>query len=356
MSAAERYEDDEQDGFRTVYATPQSPHALPPAAADRRYVAQDPDEQCPGCREAQTSDPRAHDSGCSRVNPVRRAMQDNVALQAQPRISLPDDGFWRAENRRINAEKERIAADILNREFNSRMRAVIKEKRVSKVFKIWDWPRGVRDRGWGFLHDQIWFYDEPSWRWPAFLDSHPPEYGVATTCEPFVAPDGKWWRRDGGRWLRLYMDRRMLWLPRWVARLRIWNRFRLHHFFSGDDDSAPHDHSWDFWTIPFFRYTETVELSYEEYMESPLCKLPVDQRHVSWVQSSVQYRYLRVMYRVRRWWPQFRRAEHRHFVHEPARPFRTLVCARETVPARKWGFWPDPQTFVPHDVWTQYTK
>ena len=37
-----------------------------------------------------------------------------------------------------------------------------------------------------------------------------------------------------------------------------------------------------------------------------------------------------------------------------ARPFTTLVVAGRA--ARKWGFWPKPDEFVPHDQWTKYEE
>jgi hypothetical protein len=33
---------------------------------------------------------------------------------------------------------------------------------------------------------------------------------------------------------------------------------RLHKFYRGDDDRAPHDHPWTFWTFPFRTYWEKV--------------------------------------------------------------------------------------------------
>ncbi len=195
------------------------------------------------------------------------------------------------------------------------------EKRVSKVFPIFDWPRGTRKRKWGILHDQIWFYDEPKsgtsfegWVFPS--DELPPTRAIA--------PNGhaQWWRRDEGRWLRLYMDRRMLWLG--IL------KFRIHAFHSGDDDSAPHDHPWGFVTLPLRDYYETVSLRYRDG-----------------ARGFTEYRTVRC---VRRWRLHFRSALYRHFVHEPERPFTTLVVTwgRD----RRWGFWPDPETFVPYDEWT----
>ncbi len=198
------------------------------------------------------------------------------------------------------------------------------KKRVSKVFLLGEFPKGTRKRGWGLIHDQIWFYDSPAW-----------DDGRATPNLPPMQDHHRWWRTDeSGAWMRLYMDRRMLWLPRWVTRLRVgrwrlFNRFRIHHFFSGDDDSASHDHPWDFVTFPLSTYAETVEQTHERSAR-------------------------RVLSLVRRFRFHYRHATHRHFVHEPPCPFRTFVMAAEVEPRRVWGFWPEPDVFVPFNEWTKY--
>lgn len=197
------------------------------------------------------------------------------------------------------------------------------QRRVSKVFAQSDRPRGTRFRGWGLLHDQIWFYDTPS----KHLDYH----DDAENGDPIYFDGRHYWRsiytnREQDlvvRWLRFYMDRKMLWLPLGI-------RIRLHTFFSGDDNTAPHDHPWSFVTIPMSTYWETVEVDdFDPRMESP-----------SWK---------RIIRRVRAWRPHYRPARYRHFVHEPDKPFRTIVIAWGK--ERDWGFWPTPNKFVNHRTW-----
>lgn len=37
-----------------------------------------------------------------------------------------------------------------------------------------------------------------------------------------------------------------------------WGQLLLHHFKRGDEDDDPHDHRWDFWTLPLTAYVELV--------------------------------------------------------------------------------------------------
>ena len=94
---------------------------------------------------------------------------------------------------------------------------MVSDKRRSWVEKIFDWPRGTRERGWGILHDRVWFPLGDG----SYMSDHPEETQI---------------RKFDGRWYRMYLDRRMLWL----GPIKI----RIHTFYSGDDDSAPHDHPW----------------------------------------------------------------------------------------------------------------
>lgn len=106
---------------------------------------------------------------------------------------------------------------------------------------------------------------------------------------------------------------------------------RLHRFWRGDDDRAVHDHPWDFWTFPLTDYLERLE------------------------DGSLQI--------VRKFRLHYRPAEYKHFVIGPVRPdwleltkvpvwaalrdhdpFWTIVFAGFR--RRKWGFWPDPNTFI----------
>lgn len=182
-------------------------------------------------------------------------------------------------------------------------------KRISKVFKIWEFPKNARRRWFSLLKDEIWFYDERS------------SYGVPLDeCE--IADN---WRYDFEHlaWLRLYMRRRILRTP--------WFMLRLHTFFSGDDDSAPHDHPFRFITIPFRSYEEIVE------------KEVIYEGGIIWE---------RFKELVRAFWPSYRPAEYRHYVLTPPRPFTTLVLS--TTERRMWGFWPVSDQFVPFNEWTEY--
>jgi hypothetical protein len=116
---------------------------------------------------------------------------------------------------------------------------------------------------------------------------------------------------------------------------------RLHRFWRGDDDRAPHDHPWPFITVPFTSYVEAV---YEPY-------------------GVTVYR------KVTRFLPHFRRALFRHIVigpcdwtyliehhvnkkQVPCQPFWTFVVALQQ--KRLWGFWPRNSKFVPNGEWDAY--
>lgn len=208
-------------------------------------------------------------------------------------------------------------------------------KRESVVVPIFELPRGARDKRRGFRHDQIWFYDDPG-------------IGAAETMR--LSFTAEYWRGDAIRWFnqywrfehrtqrwqRLYMDRKYLFLP--------WGTLRLHTFWSGDEDAAPHDHPFDFWTFPLADYVETVEIFDEK--DVMLGDVPCE-----YVGKS-NFAAVRVRRLVRRFRVHRRAAEYRHWVHEPDRPFRTVVFARH--PRRKWGFWPESDRFVPFEEWTRY--
>lgn len=106
---------------------------------------------------------------------------------------------------------------------------------------------------------------------------------------------------------------------------------RLHKFWRGDDDRAPHDHPWTFWTFPFKTYLEDVELL-------------TDKGH--WV---------RRFNSVRAWRWHRRASGYRHIVvgSWDNKPFWTLVITKGV--DRKWGFWPTPEHFVPWRDWEQFT-
>lgn len=106
---------------------------------------------------------------------------------------------------------------------------------------------------------------------------------------------------------------------------------RLHKFWRGDDDRAPHDHPWTFWTLPFKDYWEKA------------------------------YRYDGTWYwnLVKAWRLHRRDATYRHIVVGRSRghihlgvsrlPFWTFVVT--TSYQRRWGFWPKRGEFVPWRDW-----
>jgi len=178
--------------------------------------------------------------------------------------------------------------------------AALSAKRKSHVELVGDWPKGTYRRRWGYIHDQVWFPCKP-------IEALRVE---ALNPEEIMVKDEQCYR--------LYLDRRMLWLGP--------INFRFHTFYQGDEEAAPHDHPWWFITFPFRSYTETVQTP--------------DGRMNSRV--------------VRAWRFHFRRASHRHFVHEPLRPFSTIIM---TGPLKHdWSFWPDAKTRIPHREWTNYNR
>lgn len=180
--------------------------------------------------------------------------------------------------------------------------ALLSETSRSHVETLADWPRGTYDRKVGFMHDQVWFPVSGN----EYMEERPsPEYMVKHSIA-------------GNKYYRLYLDRRMLWCK--------WFHIRLHTFYQGDDDSAPHDHPWWFITIPFTTYKETV--------------FTPDGR------ANTR--------KVRAFMPHFRRATHRHFVLEPEKPFRTIILTGTL--KRDWGFWPNEHSFIPHRDWATYDR
>jgi len=183
--------------------------------------------------------------------------------------------------------------------------AALSAKRKSHVELVGDWPKGTYRRRWGYIHDQVWF--------PITAE----EAANIVFCAEIEMAANEVMEHDG-QWYRLYLDRRMLWLGP--------INFRFHTFHQGDEEAAPHDHPWWFITFPFRSYTETV--------------MTPDGRLNSRV--------------VRGWRFHFRRASHRHFVHEPRKPFSTIIM---TGPLKhNWSFWPDADTCIPHREWTNYNR
>lgn len=110
---------------------------------------------------------------------------------------------------------------------------------------------------------------------------------------------------------------------RYRTAIRLWGRWRIHIFWRGDKDRAPHDHPNDFWTFPLIGYWEsTWDISHRGECVNP------------------RLNYVRPF----RW--HFRPATYTHrvigaFLVTPwrarSKAFMTLV--REGPEYRKWGFW-----------------
>lgn len=122
-----------------------------------------------------------------------------------------------------------------------------------------------------------------------------------------------------------YLDRWILYFGRWCL--------RLHKFWRGDEDRAPHDHPFDFWTFPLTGYAET------RYSKT-------GHERGAWTVQPFRWHY--------------RSAEFRHIVRGRAdglkKPFYTIVVARLRVPKRTWGFYPKNGGFVPWMEWPDYVR
>lgn len=122
-----------------------------------------------------------------------------------------------------------------------------------------------------------------------------------------------------------------------------WGQLLLHIFHRGDEDPDPHDHPWDFWTLPLKAY-------YEEVWRRNWSQAPV--RGVGRGEWYCRRSYVHAFKAV------YRRSTHTHRVLYPASdkdgmpidayveaarprwagwPIVTLVWARRA--RREWGFW-----------------
>lgn len=130
--------------------------------------------------------------------------------------------------------------------------------------------------------------------------------------------------QPGKRWIgfehSLVTHHGAKYLERWL--LYVWGgTVRLHKFWKGDDDRAPHDHPWWFVTFPFHTYEEKV------------------------AEGSV------MMHRtVKAFRFHYRPATYRHIVVGAAKPFFTLCISGQR--SRDWGFWPSDKQFVYWRNWT----
>jgi hypothetical protein len=122
-------------------------------------------------------------------------------------------------------------------------------------------------------------------------------------------------------------------MERWIAYLGMFT-LRLHKFWRGDEDRAPHNHPFWFITFPLRSYVEQV------------FEMPID-----WEVAR-----FRVVEAFR---PHYRGKSFKHIVlgglwHRDPRqvlpkPFYTIVLSRFIQP--DWGFWPRPDQFIHFTKW-----
>jgi hypothetical protein len=122
-----------------------------------------------------------------------------------------------------------------------------------------------------------------------------------------------------------YLDRYIVYFGR--------HCLRLHKFYRGDDDRAPHTHPFDFWTFPLAEYRELVSVPRVSTTGTPFT-----QNFIAKV-------------RAFKW--HYRPHKYRHIVLGRAdglkKPFWTIVFARFR--SADWGFWTSPTTYVSYKDW-----
>lgn len=112
-------------------------------------------------------------------------------------------------------------------------------------------------------------------------------------------------------------------LGRWFAYLGI-GTIRVHKFYRGDHDRAPHTHPWPFITFPLSTYWER---RFDKGVDLGL-------------------------FEVKRWRFHYRPATFEHIVigRSPIKrhgwPFYTIVIGANK--SNEWGFYPEPGVFVHH--------
>lgn len=123
----------------------------------------------------------------------------------------------------------------------------------------------------------------------------------------------------------------------------VWGRLRLHLFHRGDVDPEPHDHPWDFWTLPLNGgYYEEVLRDGQRYIQ-----LVAGLKHVKAEHAH------RVLYP--RWTRNNTSTVFHHDPEDRVRfgrwPIVTLVWTGRV--RRRWGFWcgEDNATWIP---WRSY--
>jgi len=138
--------------------------------------------------------------------------------------------------------------------------------------------------------------------------------------------------RDGSE---LYLDRLIIFRTPWFS-------LYLHKFYVSDDP-VPHDHPWDFVTLPLVHGYWEHKYSFEK----PCPDLYLDRNHAtaSWKEKLI-FRYPFV--------PAFRRAEDLHWVELPKnkKPWSLCFLFRRR---RHWGFVEECRTgeyiWIESDLW-----
>lgn len=110
-------------------------------------------------------------------------------------------------------------------------------------------------------------------------------------------------------------------LERWILWLGI--TLRVHKFYRGDQDRALHDHPWPFITFPLHTYDEDFW---------------VPELGDTFRREVKAFRF------------HYRPAKHRHIVRKTTKgPTWTLVASLWKT--NEWGFWPEPDKFIPWRDW-----
>lgn len=99
---------------------------------------------------------------------------------------------------------------------------------------------------------------------------------------------------------------------------------RLHKFYRGDDDRAPHDHPWAFITFPLTGYWEKVPNYYGDLMPQYVAPFRFHYRP-AWYQHIVIG-------------ANFCRGQRGQILVHYGKPFYTVVLTSRK--QRSWGFWP----------------
>lgn len=141
-----------------------------------------------------------------------------------------------------------------------------------------------------------------------------------------------------GRHEQPYLDRYILYA--------FGGTLRLHKFWRGDDDTAPHDHPWWFITFPFTSYYEKIEAECEDLIPGALTFRLVKRFRFHYRPAYFQH----IVYGRE----PFNDPRIGGIYRKDSQPFWTLVITGGV--SNTWGFWPTPDKFVPYREWDAYCK